>query len=220
VAVADLEAMRTNPGYEPDKVGEVVAGRLECFQRGRRRWPFPDGVAPHHLTTASEVGECGAERAVEPAEDMAGADANADAERIVTPRRCICFDPARPIGQAPLSSFALRVLQSRSRDVHTDAEDTGVGCQRLQQPHAGTAAEIENPPRVQRSQGVDDPLHTPAGYRRCNGMVTLGDVTDLTAIHRATMPVCSGAVSAMLGYLGVLVLGGAVAAWFWYRDDL
>jgi len=27
-------------------------------------------------------------------------------------------------------------------------------------------------------------------------------------------------VSALLGYLGVLVLAGALAAWFWFRDDI
>ena len=32
--------------------------------------------------------------------------------------------------------------------------------------------------------------------------------------------VCSPAVSALLGYLGVLVLAGALAAWFWFRDDI
>ena len=29
-----------------------------------------------------------------------------------------------------------------------------------------------------------------------------------------------GFVVALLGYLGCLVLAGALAAWFWFRDDL
>jgi hypothetical protein len=27
-------------------------------------------------------------------------------------------------------------------------------------------------------------------------------------------------VTALLGYLGVLALAGALAAWFWFRDDI
>ncbi len=29
-----------------------------------------------------------------------------------------------------------------------------------------------------------------------------------------------GPMTALLGYIGVLALSGALAAWFWYRDDI
>ena len=185
VCVAHLEpVLSSNVATSSARVGKSsgLAPSACCAAADGRL--LPDRVAEQGASTGAQVPPDGVERAVEPAESVARADAD---DRVLRCRgRCrpgggIRLDPGEPVGDSAArgASFA-----SGCRAVSTPtAVRSRRGLEQLEQPRTGTAAEVDDPAGWRRVQPREQPADHRQGHRGRDGVVGVGDAADLGAVH-------------------------------------
>ena len=147
VRVAHLEALPLERGHELGEGREVAGAGAERLLGRSRRLPLSDGVAHQRPPPGAQVPAEGVERAAQPAERVARPDADDRLERRVgAPGRQVAASASTQASRSPTPRASSRTSRSGCRGVSTpDGGEVGPRLQQLEEPPAGTAAEVDHP---------------------------------------------------------------------------